>query len=83
MENYWIILGIISCVLLIIYFRKRNAIWGGLTLGVVVGIVIAIFKSDWFFLLKSGIFGTILGFITELLGKFSNYLKKQKQPPTF
>jgi len=78
----WLGLGILSLILLVVYFRKRNAVWGGLTIGVIVGLVIAtvfLFKGngfDWFTIGKSAIVGTLLGFLAELIGEFSRRLKK-------
>ena len=70
----WIIIEIIAIVLVIFYFRRgRNAVWGGLTLGIIIGLVVMIFKGyDIFLIVKIGSMGTILGFITELLGKLSS-----------
>jgi hypothetical protein len=41
----WYTLGIIALVLLVIYWKGRNAVWGGLTLGVIVGIVVTIISD--------------------------------------
>lgn len=71
--NIWIILGVISVILLIISFsRGRNAIWGGLTLGIIVGLVTAIIygamgRPDWLILVKGGIIGVLVGFIFEII----------------
>ena len=73
----WKILGIIAIVLLIIFWRKRNAVWGGLILGIFTGLILAIFffvggnGFDWSIIGKIAVFGTILGFATEILGFFS------------
>jgi 4-hydroxybenzoate polyprenyltransferase len=81
--NIWVILGITAVILLIIYWRKRNAIWGGLTLGIVVGFIVTVvfaFKGqgfDWSLIGKFTVIGTLVGFLAELLGKFSDYLKKK------
>jgi len=80
----WGILGIASAILLIIYWRGRNAVWGGLTLGIIIGFIVAIvfmFRENGFNLLtvgKGAIAGTILGYLAELLGKVSDLLKKIK-----
>lgn len=82
----WKVLGVIAGILLIIYFRKgRNSVWGGLTLGVIVGLIIAVifaFKGkgfNWHVVLKAVIVGTIVGFIAELLGKVSDLIKRRGQ----
>lgn len=79
----WKILGIIALILLIIFWQKRGAIWGGMTLGLIIGLIIAvifIFKGnrfDWRVIGKGAILGTFAGFVAELLGRVSNLLKKK------
>jgi len=80
----WEILGILTAVLLVVFWRRRSAVWGGLTLGIIVGLIFAIFfifrgsGFDWFVIGKGAISGTILGFMAELLGKASDFIKKKK-----
>ncbi|MCK4454126.1 hypothetical protein KAU51_02150 [Candidatus Parcubacteria bacterium] len=86
MTNFhiWTILGIITIVLLIIFWRKRNAVWGGLTIGIIIGFIFTVFYLfqgsgfDWFVIGKGAILGTILGFMAELLWKASDFIKKKK-----
>lgn len=85
MPNFdiWKILGIITAVLLIVFWRGRNAVWGGLALGIIIGLIVAIFfifkgsGFDWFIIGKGAISGTLLGFMVELLGKVSDFIKKR------
>jgi hypothetical protein len=71
----WKILGIITAILLIFFFRTKNAAWGGLTMGIIIGFIVAvifIFKGsgfNWSIIGKSAIIGTMIGFILELSGK--------------
>jgi len=80
----WGVLGAISIILLIVFWKTKNAVWGGLILGIIIGFIITIisfFMGNGFGLLvvgKSAIMGTILGFIAELLGKLSDYLKNKE-----
>ena len=80
--NIWVILGIVAVVLLIAFWWSRNAVWGGLTLGIIIGFIIAIifvFKGsgfDWSIVGKSAIIGTLLGFMAELLGKLSDLVRR-------
>ena len=78
-NNIWIILAIISIVLLAVYFRRgRNALWGGLTAGIVVGFIITLFSGfNWYIVGKGAISGTMIGFFAELLGMLSDYLRKK------
>ena len=72
----WIILGVLSIGLLIFYARSRSAVWGGFTIGIVLGIIVAIityFQSSefyWSIIFKWATICTIIGFGTELLGMF-------------
>lgn len=67
----WIILGIIAIIgLVITFFKDRNSVWGGLTLGIIVGLIIALIKGfDWLILVKGGIIGTLTGVVFSLVGK--------------
>ena len=85
MTNFlWPIFGILTIILLIIFWRKINAVWGGFTLGIIVGLIIAIiylFRGkgfDWFVIGKSAILGAMIGFVAELLGKISDFFKNKK-----
>ena len=82
--NIWTIFGIITIVLLILFWRKRNAVWGGLTIGIIIGIIVALFYLfkengfNWLIIGKGAIAGTMLGFVAELLGKVSDFIKKKE-----
>jgi hypothetical protein len=80
----WIILGFIAGISLIIFGGKKSAVWGGLTLGILVGLIISIvglIKGNGFNLAavgKSAVVGTIIGLAAESLGKFGNLFKRGK-----
>lgn len=82
--NTWVISGVVMVILLIIFWRKRSAVWGGFTAGIIIGIIIALFYLlkgnifDWFIIGKSAIVGTILGFIAELFGMISDFVRKKE-----
>jgi len=84
MENIWTILGIITPILLVVYWGKRNAVWGGFTIGLTLGFVIALFfvfrgdGFDWYVIGKGAISGTVMGFAAELLGKISDVIKRKQ-----
>lgn len=83
--DIWKILGIITPVLLIIYWGRRNAVWGGFTIGIILGFLVALFfifrgsGFDWFIIGKGATLGTIWGFVAELLGMVSDRIKKRNQ----
>jgi type III secretory pathway component EscS len=77
----WLFLTILSVVLLVIYFHSRNAVWGGLIIGVIIGLIIAFIGSfrgngfNWLIVKRIAIIATLLGFGSELLGMISDKLK--------
>ena len=75
----WKILTIIASISMIISFsRGRNAIWGGATLGFIIGTIIAIFpKFNWSILYKAIIIGILIGLTADLLGLLSDFLKRK------
>lgn len=77
-STIWIILGVISLILLAFYWRTRNAVWGGLTAGLIIGILWKfIGGTDWYIVIKVATVATLLGFGAELLGMLSDYLKRK------
>ena len=77
--NIWTILGVASVVLLFVYWGRRNAVWGGFTIGIIVGLMVALFAGfNWWIIAKGAISGTIVGFGAELLGKISDSIKNRK-----
>ncbi|MDP3956744.1 MAG: hypothetical protein Q8P97_01990 [bacterium] len=81
--NIWALLGIIAVILLVIYWRRRNSVWGGLALGIIIGLVLAIVYAikgngfSWYVIGKAAIVGTLLGFVAELLGRLSDFLRNK------
>ena len=66
-----VILAIIAGVLLIIFWGGRNAVWGGATLGVIVGLIVAVVSGDWGLLALIFAIGTFAGTFFELIGRLS------------
>ncbi len=54
----------------------RSAIWGGGTLGLIVGLILTIIRGDTIIIIYSIIIGIIVGVIAEVLGWISDRLKK-------
>ena len=70
----WNWLAIISIVFLALSFwRGRNAVWGGLTAGIAVGLIVAVVYVllghgfQWTILEKGAIIGVLAGVVAELL----------------
>ncbi len=80
----WETLGFISVICLILSWRNRNAIWGGLTFGAFIGLIIAIFYFfsgsgfSWKIIAKGSIIGILVGVFAELLGKIADGFKRKK-----
>lgn len=79
----WTILGLISVVMLVItFFKGKNAVWGGLTIGIVLGFILGLIYMflgkgfDWSFIYKAAIIGIILGFLSEMLGILGDRTKR-------
>ena len=79
--DIWLILGILTLILLIASWRKRSAVWGGFTGGIILGFLVELFfvlkgrGFDWSIIGKGAIAGTMLGFIAEILGKISDFFR--------
>ncbi len=79
METIWIILGLASLVLLAVHWGGRNAVWGGLTGGVIIGLVVTFFSGfDWYLVMKWAISGTLVGFGAEMLGGLPDLIRAKK-----
>lgn len=80
----WTILSIIAAIFLIIYWRGPNAVWGGITFGLIGGLIFAIIfwvLGSGFQLLTIGkgiVVGILGGVVAEQLGKLS----RKKQNPS-
>ena len=80
--SIWWILGLLSIVLLIVFWKGKNSIWGGLTIALIAGLIISFFRESGFesiFILKCGIVGIFVGVIAILLGKISDKLKNKRK----
>ncbi|SHG89476.1 hypothetical protein [Flavobacterium johnsoniae] len=81
--SFWKILGMISLIGLIIFWKKRNAVWGGFTLGLIVGVIVSfvnftIGKSFQFKIIGKGIIiGILFGIIVEFLGMISKKISSR------
>ena len=75
-----IVFGIIAVGLLIAYSQSKNAVWGGLTIGVILGFIVVAYQVisgigfHWLIIVRCAMWGTLIGFISELLGKVSNLI---------
>jgi len=78
--NIPVVLTVISVGLLaVFFFRGRNAVWGGDTAGLIVGIVLGFIMGDfpnrlmWAFSV-----GTFCGVAAELIGKLGDRMRQSR-----
>jgi hypothetical protein len=73
---WWILLAV-AVLILLVHCGSRNAVWGAATLGVLIGMVIAIFRPgfDWWIVGKSLVISTLIGLAIEWLPRL---MGKQK-----
>jgi uncharacterized membrane protein len=63
---------IIAVFLLVLHWRGPNAVWGGATLGIIVGIVTALITKDWSRLVLFFAVGTFVGTFFEWISRLAN-----------
>lgn len=66
----WVILSVIAIVSLVTFcLRGSNAVWGGATVGLIIGVIVAIIRNGfiWTTVGKGIVVGALVGLITEIL----------------
>ena len=63
----WTSLYVVATVMLFLHWKGRNAVWGGATLGLLTGVVAALFRNgfDWVLVAHFATIATLLGTVTE------------------
>jgi hypothetical protein len=76
--TWWLVSAIGIAALKSFFFRGRNAVWGGATLGAIIGIVVAIARPefDWPTVGHGAVIGAFFGLIAEILGAISDRMKR-------
>jgi len=81
----WLFLAGLAGLSLFLFFRGPNAVWGGLTLGAIVGLLWAIVSAvlghgfELATIGKGAVVGSLLGAATELVGKLGRALKSRPE----
>jgi len=75
----WTFLSILAIgALAVSFWLRKNAIWGGATIGLFIGLAIALFKGFHFYIFQRAIIiGALVGFGAEALGLLADYLKSK------
>ncbi len=73
----WTFLSILAFIAMIVFFRRgQNAVWGGATIGLLIGIIVGLFSKHFFpAAYKPIVIGVLLGAIFEIL---PNLFKRSK-----
>lgn len=66
------ILTIVALVLLVLHWRGPNAVWGGATLGIMVGLIVALLAKDWSRLALIFSVGIFVGTLFEWIGRIAS-----------
>ena len=70
----------ISVVSLLLFFKGPNAVWGGATFGVIIGLIVGWIRGDLVNGLMWGFsIGTLAGVGAELLGKVGDRLNANQE----
>lgn len=65
------VMAVIAGILLVLHWKGLNAVWGGATLGVIVGLIIALVTGDWGLLALIFAVGTFAGTVFEWVGRLA------------
>ena len=69
----WTILTIVAVIGFLTHREGPNAVGGGVTIGIPIGLVIAFFQTewDWWIVGKAVVVAAIIGLAFELMGKLT------------
>lgn len=72
--NIFLVLGVLALIYSFVA-TERSAIWGGATLGLIVGIIIGIFNKDFSNIFRAILIGADVGLAAEILGFLGDRLR--------
>lgn len=70
---------VFAFIFLMIYWRGRNAVWGGATIGIIAGLIVSLVTKDWSRLALSFTIGVFIGTFFEWLVLLSKFLKSPRR----
>ncbi len=65
------VITVIAVILLVLHWKGPNAVWGGATLGVIVGLIVALVTGNWGLLALIFTIGTFAGTLFEWVGRLT------------
>lgn len=78
MNSTWTAIAVIAAILMAIFYKGRNAVWGGATAGAIIGLIVAIFAEGlWTVVLKGATIGSLVGAIVEVGSALSSRFGKR------
>ena len=75
--TWWIVSALGIAALEKYFFRGQNAVWGGATLGAIIGVIVAFFRPEfeWAIVGQAAVIGAFVGLIAEVLGAISDKMR--------
>lgn len=73
--NIFLLIGI-GALVVSFFTQGRSAIWGGATIGLIVGIVLGIIRGDFSDILRAALIGADFGLLASILGIIGDRLKR-------
>jgi len=72
-----IAMTVVAVILMALHWKGPNAVWGGATLAVIVGLIVALVSGDWGRLAFAFSVGTFAGTFFEWVGRVGNRLRNK------
>lgn len=74
---WWLVSALGIAALKCFFFRGRSAVWGGATLGAIIGVVVSIarLEFEWATVGHGAVIGSFVGLIAEVLGAIGDRMK--------
>ena len=79
MSTAWMVIVVIAVILLLVFFAMGpNAVWGGATIGIIVGVLWKLIgRTPWNIVVKVAAVATLAGVAAELVGRMANRLSRR------
>ena len=74
--NILLLIGV-GALILSFFTQRKSAIWGGATIGLIVGVILSIIQGDFSNILRAALIGADVGLSAEILGLIGDRLKRR------